>query len=44
VRFTFLAQPVTNNADTTLEQLLETAKRFASHALTVDHPTMKTEK
>jgi hypothetical protein len=44
VRFTFLAEPINKNAGTTLEQLLETAKRFASHALTIDDSAMKTEK
>ena len=42
VRFTFLAL-APNSPDVDLEQLLETAKRFAGHALTIDDAAMKAE-
>lgn len=42
-RFSVLVKPENMAADLALEPLLETAQRFAQHALAVDHPTMKAE-
>jgi hypothetical protein len=43
VQFTFIVKPTNMAADLDLKPLLETAKRFASHALTVDDPAMKAQ-